>query len=78
LRLWSDAERAPRMERVSGDLKELTVTWSFEDLGGRLTQANFALEFAYSRGEEPTGRAAASRCRAATRLGSGSSNLVQV
>ena len=28
LRLWSDAERAPRMERVSGDLKELTVTWS--------------------------------------------------
>ncbi len=45
LRLSYDGQRALRMERVSGDLRDLTATWTFEDLGGGRTQANFQTEF---------------------------------
>jgi ribosome-associated toxin RatA of RatAB toxin-antitoxin module len=45
LRLSYDGQRALHMERESGDLRDLTVTWTFEDLGGGRTQANFQTEF---------------------------------
>jgi len=45
LRLTYDGQRALHMERESGDLRDLTVTWMFEDLGDGRTRAVFQTEF---------------------------------
>jgi len=45
LRLTYDAPRALYMERESGDLRNLTVTWIFGDIGDGRTQAIFQIEF---------------------------------
>jgi ribosome-associated toxin RatA of RatAB toxin-antitoxin module len=45
LRLTYEEDRTLHMERESGDLKHLTVTWSFEDLGDGRTRASFQTEF---------------------------------
>jgi ribosome-associated toxin RatA of RatAB toxin-antitoxin module len=50
LRLTYDEQRAVYMEREAGDLRELTVTWTFEDLGGGRTRASFQTEFDPGRG----------------------------
>jgi len=45
LRLTYEEDRALHMGRESGDLKRLTVTWVFEDLGDGRTHASFQTEF---------------------------------
>ncbi len=45
LRLSYEEPRAVHMRRVSGELRELTATWSFEDLGDGRTRAAFETEF---------------------------------
>jgi ribosome-associated toxin RatA of RatAB toxin-antitoxin module len=45
LRLTYEEEHVLHMRRESGDLKQLTATWVFEDLGGGRTHAGFRTEF---------------------------------
>jgi ribosome-associated toxin RatA of RatAB toxin-antitoxin module len=45
LRLTYEQDRTLHMERESGDLKHLTVTWVFQDLGDGRTHASFQTEF---------------------------------
>jgi ribosome-associated toxin RatA of RatAB toxin-antitoxin module len=45
LRVTYEEGRSLHMERASGDLKHLTVTWTFEDLGDSRTHASFQIEF---------------------------------
>lgn len=45
LRLTYEEQRVLHMRRESGDLKHLTATWVFEDLGDGRTQAGFRTEF---------------------------------
>ena len=45
LRMSYEEPRTVHMSRESGDLRDLTVTWTFEDLGGGLTRAGFQTEF---------------------------------
>ena len=45
LRFTYEQERALHMRRESGDLKDLTATWIFEDLGDGRTHASFQTEF---------------------------------
>lgn len=45
LRLSYDGRRALYMKRESGDLRALTATWMFEDLGDGRTRAIFQTEF---------------------------------
>jgi ribosome-associated toxin RatA of RatAB toxin-antitoxin module len=45
LRVTYEEGRSLHMERESGDLKHLTVTWVFEDLGDSRTHASFQTEF---------------------------------
>ncbi len=45
LRLSYEEPRVVHMSRESGDLRDLTVTWTFEDLGDGLTRAGFQTEF---------------------------------
>ena len=45
LRLSYDAPRVVHMSRESGELRELSATWTFEDLGGGRTRAAFETEF---------------------------------
>jgi ribosome-associated toxin RatA of RatAB toxin-antitoxin module len=40
-----EGERALHMRRVSGDLKDLSVSWTFEELGSGGTLAHFRTEF---------------------------------
>ncbi len=45
LRLSYQEPGVVHMRRESGDLRELTATWTFEDLGGGHTRAGFETEF---------------------------------
>jgi ribosome-associated toxin RatA of RatAB toxin-antitoxin module len=45
LRVTYEEGLSLHMERESGDLKHLTVTWVFEDLGDSRTHASFQTEF---------------------------------
>ncbi len=45
LRLSYEEHRTVHMRRESGDLSDLTVTWTFEDLGDGRTQAGFQTQF---------------------------------
>ncbi len=45
LRLTYEQERTLHMQRESGDLRHLTATWTFEDLGDGRTHASFQTEF---------------------------------
>ena len=45
LRCTYEQDRALHMRRESGDLRHLTATWSFEDLGDGRTHASFQTEF---------------------------------
>lgn len=45
LRLTYEQERSLHMRRVSGDLRDLTAIWTFEDLGERGTLACFEIDF---------------------------------
>ncbi|MGO8905535.1 MAG: type II toxin-antitoxin system RatA family toxin [Solirubrobacteraceae bacterium] len=45
LPLSYEEHRALYMRRESGDLTDLTVTWTFEDLGDGRSQASFQIQF---------------------------------
>jgi ribosome-associated toxin RatA of RatAB toxin-antitoxin module len=45
LRLTYDGPRSLHMRRESGDLRDLTVIWTFEDLGEQGTLACFEIDF---------------------------------
>jgi ribosome-associated toxin RatA of RatAB toxin-antitoxin module len=45
LRLTYEEERVLHMRRESGDLKHLTATWVFKDIGDGRTRAGFRSEF---------------------------------
>ncbi len=45
LRLSYEEHRTVHMRRESGDLSNLTATWTFEDLGDGRTQAGFQTQF---------------------------------
>ncbi len=45
LSLTYDEHRAVHMRRASGDLSDLSVTWTFEDLGEARTRADFQIDF---------------------------------
>ena len=45
LRLTYEQERSLHMRRESGDLRDLTVIWTFEDLGEQGTLACFQIDF---------------------------------
>ena len=45
LRLSYQEQRVLHMRRESGDLRHLTATWTFEDLGDGRTHASFQTEF---------------------------------
>jgi uncharacterized membrane protein len=44
LRFSYDPPHGMRWERVKGDLKSMTGSWTFEDLGGGRTRATYAME----------------------------------
>ena len=45
LRCTYEPDRTLHMRRESGDLRHLTATWTFEELGDARTQASFQTEF---------------------------------